>query len=112
MRLLTKGYLVENKWLVLFGVVSGIAFSTMLLRWPAEFLAGPSAFFLLNFPYAAKTQVERLLRAALLGLFLSLAIVYGGKTFWPLAWIGFIGSSIAGAIIVCLRYRPPVTEPS
>lgn len=84
----------------------------MLLRWPPEFLAPAVVLFLLNFPYVAKTPAERLLRLAKLGLCLSLILVYFGKTLLLLAWIGFCGSLILGAIVICLRYSPPVAEPS
>ncbi len=110
MCLLTKDYFVQNKWLALIGVVSGIAFSAMLLRWPLEPFAPVFGLYLLSFPYVVKTPTERLLRKTLIGLYLSFALVYGGKFLPPLAWLGFIGSSVLGAVVVCLRYNPPAVK--
>ena len=112
MRLLTKDYLLQNKWLVLIGMVLGVVLSAMFLRWPVEFLALAFGLLLVGFPYVAKTQVERMLRLVLIGFYISLALAYGGRTFLPLAYIGFAGSSILGAVIICLRYHPPAAEPS
>ncbi len=109
MRLLTKNYFAENKWLVLIGLVSGVV-AAMILRGSPVFLVPSVGFFLLGFPYVARTPVARLLRIALIGFCLSLALVYAGRTWRPFAWIGLAGTSILGAVVVCLRYNPPTAE--
>ena len=109
MRLLTQEYFLQNKRLVLFGAASGVV-AAIILRGSLVLLGPAVAFFLLGFPYIAKTQAERLLRLTFVGSYLSLALVYFSKTFLPLAWIGFAGISILSAVTICLRYNPPATK--
>ena len=111
MHLLTKNYFAGNKWLVLIGLVSGVA-AAMILRGGSVFLVPSVGFFLLGFPYIARTPVARLLRVALLGFCLSLALVYAGRTWVPFTWVGFAGCPLFGAAIICFRYNPPTAKVS
>jgi len=112
MSLLTRDYFIGRKRLALTGACCGLGLAALLHFGRVEALAGSIGMALLNFPFLPKTPVDRLLRRVLLGFYLSLVSVYCGKIFLPFAWLGLFGSVTFGAVVICLRYGPPVPKPS
>ncbi len=111
MHLLTKEYFAQNKGMALFGAGLSLSAAVMLHFFPIAAFAPSAGMWLLNFPYIARTPAERGLRLVLIGLVLSLVLVYSAKWAWPLGVMGLIGSTVFGTCAICLRHCPPAAEP-
>ena len=115
MSILTRDYFTQTKWYALLGAFCGTALAALfgfgshsagwMLIW---LLLAP----FLNGPLTLRTQVGRLWWGAYGGLVACLTVIYVVRLPHPMAWVGLALCAGLGIIIVCLRWRPPITDAS
>ena len=115
MSLLTRDYLMQNKWLALLGALCGIGVAVLFgfgSRQNGFMLVWLCILPFISCPLTLKTPIGRLWWGAYGGLVVSLVAIYFVRLPHPLAWVCLIACAACGVLTVCLRRSPPVESVS